>query len=113
MAVIIPLAFFILWIAGLWKIFEKAGQPGWAAIIPIYNLYIITKIAGKEWWWLLLLLIPIVNIVIVIILYVAVVREVRQGRRFCGRLGVPPVHLRIDPRIRRCRVQGDHGLITR
>ena len=53
MAVIIPLAFLILWIAGLWKIFEKAGHPGWAAIIPIYNMYIITKIAGKEWWWLL------------------------------------------------------------
>ena len=82
MAVIIPLAFLILWIAGLWKIFEKAGHPGWAAIIPIYNMYIITKIAGKEWWWLLLLLIPIVNIVIAIILYIAVSEKFGKGAGF-------------------------------
>ena len=49
----------IVVIAGMWKTFEKAGQPGWAAIIPIYNLYIMLKIAGKSGWWLLALLIPI------------------------------------------------------
>ena len=81
-ATIIPLAILILWIAGLWKIFEKAGHPGWAAIIPIYNMYIITKIAGKEWWWLLLLLIPIVNIVIAIILYIAVAEKFGKGVGF-------------------------------
>jgi len=86
-AVIISLAFLILWIAGLsiaglWNIFEKAGHPGWAAIIPIYNMYIITKIAGKEWWWLLLLLIPIVNIVIAIILYIAVSEKFGKGAGF-------------------------------
>jgi len=60
--------FFLLVVIGLWKIFTKADQPGWAAIIPIYNIYIYTQIIGRPWWWLLLLFIPIVNIVISIIM---------------------------------------------
>ncbi|TWI88175.1 DUF5684 domain-containing protein [Chitinophaga japonensis] len=47
----------------LWKVFEKAGQPGWAAIIPIYNYYIMTKIIGKPWYWLLLMMIPYIGII--------------------------------------------------
>jgi hypothetical protein len=40
------------WLAGMWKVFEKAGQPGWAAIVPFYNLYILTmEIAKKEVLW--------------------------------------------------------------
>ena len=46
-----------------WKVFLKAGQPGWAAIIPVYNIYIMTKIAGKPGYWTLLCLIPVVNII--------------------------------------------------
>ena len=58
----------VVYIAGMWKAFEKAGQPGWSAIIPIYNIYIWTKIVGREPWWLLLFLIPCVNIVAAVIL---------------------------------------------
>lgn len=65
---LIQLAILVVVIAGMWKVFTKAGQPGWAAIIPIYNMYIWTKIVGRPWWWLLLLLIPIVSLVIAIIL---------------------------------------------
>lgn len=49
-------------VGGTWLTFSKAGEPGWAAIIPIYNLYVMIKIGGNEWWWLLLLFVPIVNI---------------------------------------------------
>jgi signal peptidase I len=45
-------------IAGLWKIFEKAGEKGWKALIPIYNYYIWLKIVKRPWWWLFILLIP-------------------------------------------------------
>ena len=62
------LAFTILMIAAWWKIFTKAGQPGWACIIPIYNLYVWCKIVGRPWWWILLMLIPFVNFIILIIL---------------------------------------------
>ena len=53
----------------MWKVFVKAGQPGWAAIIPIYNIYIMTKIGGKPGYWTLLCLIPIVNYIFSIWLY--------------------------------------------
>ncbi len=65
----IYLFIFIIIIAGLWKIFEKAGKPGWAAIIPIYNLVVLLEIVNKPVWWIILLLIPFVNLVIAIILY--------------------------------------------
>ena len=57
------LIFGIFLIAAQWKIYTKAGQPGWACIIPIYNFYILLKIVGKPWWWLLLMLIPFVNLI--------------------------------------------------
>lgn len=57
--------FFVLFIFCLivnWRVFTKAGQPGWASLVSIYNIYIMTKIAGKPGWWLLLFFIPFVNI---------------------------------------------------
>lgn len=60
------LMFIVIAIAGMWRVFEKAGQPGWAAIIPIYNIYIMTKIGGKPGYWTALCFIPIVNYVILI-----------------------------------------------
>ena len=54
-------AFVILMVASMWKVFSKAGQPGWASIIPFYNLYIMLKIAGKPGWWLILMFVPLVN----------------------------------------------------
>lgn len=59
----------LIGIIAMWRVFEKAGQPGWAAIIPIYNYYIMTKIGGKSGWWVLLMLIPVINIIFIIWLY--------------------------------------------
>lgn len=64
---LIGLAFAVLVIAGLWKVFSKAGQPGWAAIIPLYNIYVLLKIVGRPGWWLLLFFIPLVNLIVAII----------------------------------------------
>jgi len=61
---IICLAINILAIVGLWKMFEKAGKPGWAAIIPVYNAILILEIVGKPLWWIFGLLVPCLNIVI-------------------------------------------------
>jgi len=61
--IIIYLAILILMIAAYWKIFTKAGKPGWAVLIPIYNVIVFLEIIGKPWWWLILLLIPFVNII--------------------------------------------------
>lgn len=47
---------FVLIIVANWRIYEKAGKPGWTAIIPIYNVLILLEIIGKPWWWLLLMI---------------------------------------------------------
>lgn len=59
----------IFLIVAQWIVYQKAGKPGWACIIPIYNFIVLLEIVGKPWWWLLLMLIPVVNIVLVIIVY--------------------------------------------
>jgi len=76
------LAFMILMIAAWWKIFTKAGQPGWASIIPIYNLYVWCKIVGRPWWWILLMLIPFVNFIILIILIIDLAKSFGKGVGF-------------------------------
>ena len=60
---IVLIPFLFLPIISLWKIFEKAGEPGWAAIIPVYHLIIIMKIADKPWWWGLIACIPYVGLI--------------------------------------------------
>lgn len=54
-------------IASMWKVFVKANQPGWGAIIPIYNTYLLIKIAGRPGWWLLLFFLPVINWVVIIL----------------------------------------------
>lgn len=67
--VIIYVAIIVFLIVSMWKVFEKAGKPGWAVIIPIYNIIVLLDIVRKPWWWLLLMLIPLVNIVFIIWMY--------------------------------------------
>ena len=54
----------VIYIAAQWRIYEKAGKPGWAVLIPFYNFIVLLEIVGKPWWWLLLMFIPVVNLVI-------------------------------------------------
>jgi hypothetical protein len=79
---IIWLAVVVLCIAGFWKVFTKAGHPGWAAIIPIYNVYILTKIAGRPGWWVLLFLVPVVSFVIAILIGIDVAKAFGKGAGF-------------------------------
>jgi Family of unknown function (DUF5684) len=79
---LVTLVLIALVIAGFWKVFTKAGQPGWGCLIPIYNAYLLCKIAGKPGWWLLLLLIPLLNIVIAIIITLGVAENFGKGIGF-------------------------------
>jgi hypothetical protein len=72
----------VVTIVGMWKVFTKAGEPGWAVLIPIYNTYVMLKIAGKPWWWLLLMFVPIVSIVIAIMAMVALAARFGKGAGF-------------------------------
>jgi hypothetical protein len=77
--VVVWLALVILMVASMWRVFTKAGQPGWASIIPIYNLYILCKAAGKPGWWVILLFIPFVNFLILIFLCIAIAERFGKG----------------------------------
>jgi hypothetical protein len=68
--------------AGFWKTFEKAGEPGWAAIIPIYNFYVLIKISGNAWWWLILLFIPLINLLATVKISIDVAGKFGKGILF-------------------------------
>ncbi len=88
--------FVIAIIAGYWRIFEKAGKPGWAALIPIYNVIVMLEIIGKPWWWLLLLLIPFVNIIFVIWMYNLLSKSFGKGEGFTvGLILLTPIFILI------------------
>ncbi|MGV1003947.1 MAG: DUF5684 domain-containing protein [Candidatus Nanopelagicales bacterium] len=59
----------VFMLAAGWKMYTKAGQPGWTSLIPILNTLVLLRIVRRPWWWLLLLLIPIANVVLMIIVY--------------------------------------------
>ncbi len=61
--IVLYLAIIALMIVSMWRIFEKAGKPGWASIIPIYNMIVMLEIAQKPWWWIFLMLIPYVGMI--------------------------------------------------
>jgi hypothetical protein len=54
----------VISIVAIWKIFVKAGQPGWYSLVPIVNGVILLRIARKPWWWLIASIIPLVGIYI-------------------------------------------------
>ncbi|MBI3004801.1 MAG: signal peptidase I [Ignavibacteriales bacterium] len=72
----------VVYVAALWKVFAKAGEPGWAAIVPIYNLVVLLKIAGKPLWWIILLIIPLVNLIIDIIVSIEIAKKFGKGVGF-------------------------------
>ncbi|GAA3586376.1 hypothetical protein GCM10022198_07180 [Klugiella xanthotipulae] len=75
----VAIIFYIVTAIALWRVFEKAGEPGWAAIIPLVNVYFLLKVAGRQWWWLLLLLIPVVNLILLIVVAFDIGRNFGKG----------------------------------
>jgi len=73
---------YVLVVAGWWMIFQKAGEAGWKAIIPIWNILVLLRIVGREWWWIILMLIPLVNIVIWIIVSLDLAKSFGRGTGF-------------------------------
>lgn len=63
---IVLLGLFILCTISMWILFAKAGKPGWAVIIPVYNIMVFLEIIKKPWWWILLMLIPFLGVIWII-----------------------------------------------
>ncbi len=123
--------FFLLWLAvglailiGSWRIFQKAGKPGWAVLVPFYNIWVLLDIVGRPGWWLLLFFVPIVNMVISLILAFDTARAFGKSELFAvlglfffnpigvlmlgfgdaKYLGRKPVSLGIDPSLTEAEV---------
>lgn len=79
---VIALALTVVAIVAQWKMFEKAGEPGWGCIIPIYNFYLMCKIGGKPGWWVVLMLVPIVQIVVLVLVLLGVAKGFGKGTGF-------------------------------
>ncbi len=79
---VVVLIIAVLLIVAMWKIFTKAGKPGWASIIPIYNTIVLLEIVGRPAWWVLLFFIPLVNVVIMVIVMLDLAKSFGQGMGF-------------------------------
>jgi hypothetical protein len=73
-------------LAGLGATFTKAGKPAWAAIVPIYNVVLLLKLAGRPQWWLLLLCIPFVNLFVFLVVSIDIAHNF--GKRAAFGLGL-------------------------
>jgi hypothetical protein len=88
------LAVCILLIVANWRIFEKAGQPGWASIIPIYNVITLLRITGRSGWWFLGFCVPFLNLFVVIRLVFELAGAFGRGVGFgFGLLFLSPIFL--------------------
>ena len=105
-------AFIALIIGGLWMTFVKAGKPGWACLIPIYNGIVLLEIAGKPIWWIFLYFIPFVNIVIAVLVSIDLAKKFGKEAGFAvGLVLLPFIFFPIlgfgDARYRRRRAMDD------
>jgi hypothetical protein len=76
------LVILFLYIVPMWRIFGKAGKPGWGSIVPIYNIYLLCQVCGRPGWWLLLMLIPFINIIVGIVLLIDLAKVFGKGVGF-------------------------------
>lgn len=77
------LAIMIFLIVIQWKLFEKAGKPGWAAIVPVYNYVILLEIIGFKWYYVFVFFasaIPVVGGVITILF--SIVMNIKLAKSF-------------------------------
>lgn len=69
----------VLMIAAMWRVFERAGEHGWAVLVPIYNLYVLCRVAGMSPWWMLAAIIPLVNIIFMFANSIGVAKRFGKG----------------------------------
>lgn len=81
MVILLAFAFFAIIV--MWKIFEKANQPGWAVLIPFYNLYVYTQIVKRPGWWMLLYFLGAVPVLgSIAVLVISILDNIRLSRAF-------------------------------
>lgn len=94
MLFVLALSVFIL--VAMWKVYAKAGKPGWACLVPFYNTYCLFEIAFGNGWLFLLTFVPCVNFVFLIMLYFKLAKAFGQGVGFgFGLLFLSPIFFAI------------------
>ena len=79
---IVCLALIVIQLVGMWKVFVKAGKPGWAAIVPIYNMYCLFEMSFGNGWLFLLSFVPCANFVVAIMCYIKLAKAFGKGVGF-------------------------------
>lgn len=88
------LVFFVPYVIGFWKVLEKAGRPGWGALVPIYNNWLVIEVVGRPGWWLALMFVPYASIVILVILMIDLAKSFGKSPAFGWGLALlPPVFM--------------------
>jgi len=84
----------VIMIIAMWKIFTKAGKPGWAALIPIYNMIVLLDIVGKPTWWIILMFIPLVSLVVGVIMLIELCKSFgKDGGFMVGMILLCPIFM--------------------
>lgn len=73
---------YVLTVIAWWRIFSKAGEPGWKSLIPFYNLFILVRIADQNGWKALLFLVPVVGEVYAVLLQFRLAQAFGKGLGF-------------------------------
>ncbi len=79
LGLVVFLALVAVTTAALWRLFRVAGQPGWAAVVPIYNVVVLLRIAGRSAWWTLLAIVPFVNLLVMLLAALGISRRFGHG----------------------------------
>ncbi len=87
---LVLLAAAVVMVVSMWRLFERAGQPGWAALVPIYNMVVLLRVAGRPEWWVILMLVPMVNLGVAILLSIDLARVFGREEVFAVGLVLMP-----------------------
>lgn len=90
MIILIIILLMALYIVSLWKVFEKNNKPGWAALVPFYNIFVECEIAGLSIWFFLLCFVPIVNLIANFIICINLSLAMKRTRGFGVGLALLP-----------------------
>lgn len=88
---VVGLACAVIVVAGMWKIFTKAGKPGWASLVPIYNLIVLLEVIERPLWWLVLCFVPFVNMVIIVFMYIELAKKFNKDILFAIGMVLLPI----------------------
>jgi len=81
LVIVIPIV--LIAIVAIWRVFTKAGQPGWAVLIPFYNLYVYSQVVKRPGWWMLLYFASIIPVVgSLAVLFVSIIDSLRLAKLF-------------------------------